>query len=304
MIVTSGDHAPIAMAAAQTGLHVFVEKPMALCSWRLRADDRGRRNAGVQLMVGTMKRYDPAYERLGELLTSLRPDLRLVRVTTLESPFAPYVAHYPLFDGEERCADILSAHGQADAQRVDVRLVRPTSRLGWCYRWILLDNLVHEFNALRGVLGEPTEVVSADLSRDLREHQPALRRDRLPPNVGRSARDRAVQAAVRVLRAGPAPDARTAVAVLAQRPEPAPRRRAARRAPPTAGSARSSCRTRTRSSASWREFADCVAAAVSHERRGRTGSQTCGSARPWPVRIRASIPAHRVGRRRQGHKRS
>ena len=39
----------------------------------------------------------------------------------------------------------------------------PTTRTRWCYRWILLDNLVHEFNALRGVLGEPTEVRSADL---------------------------------------------------------------------------------------------------------------------------------------------
>ena len=26
------------------------------------------RSAGVRLMVGTMKRYDPAYERLAELL--------------------------------------------------------------------------------------------------------------------------------------------------------------------------------------------------------------------------------------------
>ena len=32
MVLTSGDHAPIAIAAAQAGLHVFVEKPMALSS--------------------------------------------------------------------------------------------------------------------------------------------------------------------------------------------------------------------------------------------------------------------------------
>ena len=34
MVLTSGDHAPIAIAAAQAGLHVFVEKPMALCQRR------------------------------------------------------------------------------------------------------------------------------------------------------------------------------------------------------------------------------------------------------------------------------
>ena len=43
--------------------------------------------AGVRLMVGTMKRYDPAYQRLLELLPDV-DDLRMVRVTTLESPLA------------------------------------------------------------------------------------------------------------------------------------------------------------------------------------------------------------------------
>ena len=32
LVLTSSDHAPVAIAAAQAGKHVFVEKPMALCS--------------------------------------------------------------------------------------------------------------------------------------------------------------------------------------------------------------------------------------------------------------------------------
>ena len=51
--------------------------------------------AGVRLMVGTMKRYDPAYERMLEVLPDAG-ELRLVRVTTLESPFAPYIEGYAL----------------------------------------------------------------------------------------------------------------------------------------------------------------------------------------------------------------
>lgn len=165
MVLTSGDHAPIAIEAARAGLHVFVEKPMALSSAECAAMIEAADTAGVRLMVGTMKRYDPAYERLGELMTDIRGDVRLARATTLESPFAPYVSHYPLVTGEPPAADVLEELQAADERALDAALGDADEETRWCYRWILLDNLVHEFNALRGVLGEPTEVVSVDLGR-------------------------------------------------------------------------------------------------------------------------------------------
>ena len=76
LIATSGDHAPIAIDAARAGKHVFVEKPMALSSADGERMAQAARQAGVRLMVGTMKRYDPAYERLAELLPAVS-DLRL-----------------------------------------------------------------------------------------------------------------------------------------------------------------------------------------------------------------------------------
>jgi predicted dehydrogenase len=164
MVLTSGDHAPIAIEAAQAGRHVFVEKPMALSSAECARMIEAAERAGVRLMVGTMKRYDPAYERLGELLADVRADLRLARVTTLESPFAPYISHYPLIAGDPPPPDVMQELQAADERALDSALGDADEQTRWCYRWILLDNLVHEFNALRGVLGEPTEVVSAQLA--------------------------------------------------------------------------------------------------------------------------------------------
>jgi predicted dehydrogenase len=163
MILTSGDHAPIALAAAQAGLHVFVEKPMALSSHSAEEIVRAAGSAGVQLMVGMMKRYDPAYERLAALLPDL-DDLRLVRVTTLESPLEPYVAHYPMLRGGRPPDALLDELRLAEDREIDQALPATDEPTRWCYRWILLDSLVHELNALRGVLGEPTEIRSADLS--------------------------------------------------------------------------------------------------------------------------------------------
>jgi predicted dehydrogenase len=163
MILTSGDHAPIAVEGARSGRHVFAEKPMALSSVGGEQMLEAARHAGVVLMVGTMKRYDPAYERLTELIGDVR-DLSLVRVTTLESPLAPYVTHYPLVQGEPLPADLLEQLRAEDERAVDAAIGEADEETRWCYRWILLDNLVHELNALRGVLGEPTEISHAELS--------------------------------------------------------------------------------------------------------------------------------------------
>jgi predicted dehydrogenase len=163
LIATSGDHAPIAISAAQAGCHVLVEKPMALCFADAERMVAAARDADVQLMVRTMKRYDPAYERLREMLDGA-DDLRLVRVTTLESPFEPYVAHYPLVSATDAPPDVIADLQAREAEVLDAALPGVDAETRHCYRWIMLDNLVHELNALRGVLGEPTEVVSADLS--------------------------------------------------------------------------------------------------------------------------------------------
>jgi predicted dehydrogenase len=163
MVLTSGDHGPIAIGAASRGMHVFVEKPMALSSQECGRMIEAAAQADVRLMVGTMKRYDPAYERLRILLADLT-DLRLVRVTTLESPLEPYVAHYPRLEGGPPDAQTLAELKQADEEAVTTALGDADEQTRWCYRWILLDNLVHELNALRGVLGDPREIRSADLS--------------------------------------------------------------------------------------------------------------------------------------------
>jgi predicted dehydrogenase len=112
------------------------------------------RTAGVTLMVGTMKRYDPAYERLVELLPEAG-EMRLVRVTTLESPLEPYVAHYALVP-PGAVDPVVLAKLRADGEERIRAAVGDGDRLGaHVYRAVLLDSLVHELNALRGLLGEP-----------------------------------------------------------------------------------------------------------------------------------------------------
>jgi predicted dehydrogenase len=154
LVLTGGSHAPIAIEAAKAGLHVLVEKPMCFSTTEAAAMVETADQAGVTLMVAYNKRYDPAYLRFRDEVSAL-PDPRFLRVTTLESPIAPYVTHYPLSPvarppsevqerlAAESAASITGAVGDAD----------PVLRR--IYHAVLLDTLVHELNAVRGLLGEP-----------------------------------------------------------------------------------------------------------------------------------------------------
>src|ERR1700694_588486 len=161
-VLPSGSHAPDAIAAAKAGMHVLVEKPMCFSVAEGQAMVEAADKAGVTLMVAYNKRYDPAYLRLVEESAHLR-DVRLFRITTLESPLEPYVSHYNLRRGgplpkelaqtltDDNQARITAAIGEAD----------PLSR--WAYHVVLLDSLVHELNAMRGVMGEPERLEYSDI---------------------------------------------------------------------------------------------------------------------------------------------
>jgi predicted dehydrogenase len=159
LILTSGSHAPIASAAAQAGLHMLIEKPLcfSVAEGERIVDEAAA--AGVVMMVGYNKRYDPAYLRAVEEARTLR-GLRLVRVTTLESPFAPYVAHYPLTRANGPLDPALAADTEA---RIAAAVPGADAAARQAYHAVLLDSMVHEFNAVRGLLGEPDSLDFADI---------------------------------------------------------------------------------------------------------------------------------------------
>jgi predicted dehydrogenase len=162
LILTSGSHAPAAIAAANAGLHVLVEKPMCFSVAEGRAMIDAADQSGVTLMVAYNKRYDPAYMRLVEESVSLR-DLRLLRITTLESPLGPYVQHYNLRRGAPLPADLAETLADDNEARITAAIGEADPLSRWAYHLVLLDSLVHELNAMRGVMGEPDRLDFADI---------------------------------------------------------------------------------------------------------------------------------------------
>jgi predicted dehydrogenase len=165
LVLTPGSRAPIAIAAAEAGRHVLVEKPMCFSVAEGHAMIEAAERAGVTLMVAYNKRYDPAFLRLKEEMRALK-DLRSVRVTTLESPLQPYVDHYVLHRGEPLPPDVLAPLSADNEARITAALGEADALSRKAYHLVLLDSMVHEFNVIRGVLGEPDRLEFADI----REH--------------------------------------------------------------------------------------------------------------------------------------
>ncbi len=162
LILTSGSHAPIAIAAAEAGLHVFVEKPMCFSVQEGQAMVDAAARASVTLMVGYPKRYDPAFARFTEEVGA-HPHPKLLRVTTCESPFHPYVTHYPLNPPGQVDEQVLSALRRDTHDRLVEAIGTDDEFYVNQYHAVMLDTLVHEINTVRGVLGEPDRLDYVEL---------------------------------------------------------------------------------------------------------------------------------------------
>ena len=162
LVLTSGSHAPIAVEAARAGLHVLVEKPMCFSVAEGQAMVAAAEEAGVTLMVAYPKRYDPAYVRFREAVSELTTP-RLVRVTTFESPFLPYIEHYALPRPAPVRGDVLAVLQAETEASIRSAIGEATDFERQVYRMVLLDTLVHELNTVRGLLGEPDRLDYVDL---------------------------------------------------------------------------------------------------------------------------------------------
>jgi len=162
LVLTSGSHAPPAIAAAAAGMHVFVEKPMCFSTTEGAAMLGAAARADVVLMVGYPKRYDPAYRRARDVVGRLG-DVRFARVTTLEAPSAPYLAHHRVVRGHDVAPDQVATWRAESDRSIDEAIGSVVDDARSMFRSVLLDTMVHEFNLLRGILGEPTEVRFASL---------------------------------------------------------------------------------------------------------------------------------------------
>lgn len=161
MVLASDEyHADFVTAACRAGMHVFVEKPMCLNLREAESILNERDDAGVQVMVGYMRRYAPAFlEAVSEVRSwdainyaSLRDIIGQNRLLIDQSSVVARVDDTPAAvsrDRAERARKLVEeAIGEASPD-----LIR-------AYR-MLCGLAIHDISAMREMLGIPESVRAA-----------------------------------------------------------------------------------------------------------------------------------------------
>src|SRR5258708_13084205 len=154
IVLTPGSHAAPAIAALEAGKHVIVEKPMCFTQREADAMIAAAKLHGRHLMVAYMKRYDPGYLYGRDLVRSMK-GLRYVQINVLHPAEHLYFAHHRVKRfGDVPQPTIESLQREADQLAFEAIDPAPPP-MPFLYLDVFLGSMVHDINALRGILGSP-----------------------------------------------------------------------------------------------------------------------------------------------------
>src|SRR5258708_4361752 len=169
LVLASGVHGDFVRSALDAGKHVFVEKPLGFSLAETEMIARASARCDRVVQVGYHKRFDPAVIRAREVVRQM-PGLRLVEVTVLHPDDDAYRRHHALLPVRPR-ADLTEPELDALAIReASTEPIRSAlmSTLGadappavHVALLVLLTSLIHDINVVRGLVGEPEDVLSA-----------------------------------------------------------------------------------------------------------------------------------------------
>ena len=163
LVLSGGTHAPPVIAAIEAGKHVLVEKPLCYTLREANAIAQAAKRANVKVMVAYMKRYDPGYRTAQGLLQGMQ-DVRYIQINTLHPAEDDYLGIHGILRFNDIPADVLSPLAAAEESLFDEAIGRVVpATLRKVYGNIVIGSMVHDMNALRGLMGEPDRVLFTDI---------------------------------------------------------------------------------------------------------------------------------------------
>jgi predicted dehydrogenase len=165
VVCNTGPHSPPAIAATEAGKHVLVEKPMATKVEEAEAMVAAAERNGVSLMVGYMKRHDPAYRYAAARVHEMT-DIRFVQVNHLHPDNSLHLAEFRLIRPDDLPPINAESIALEESTRIASALGLSVDQLPAHLRtafFFVLYSMIHDIGNLSGLFGPPARVVSTDL---------------------------------------------------------------------------------------------------------------------------------------------
>ncbi|MGB8645229.1 MAG: Gfo/Idh/MocA family oxidoreductase [Anaerolineae bacterium] len=157
LVTTSGNHYAQVRAALDAGKHVLSEKPVCYSAHEAEELIEAARRADRKLMVAYMKRYDPGYLWAQAQLRQMS-DLRYIQINTLHPAEDDYLRIHNIVRYNDIPAETLKALQAQDNTDIIAAVGEIAPALRSTYANVLLGSMVHDVNALRGLVGDPEGV--------------------------------------------------------------------------------------------------------------------------------------------------
>jgi predicted dehydrogenase len=169
IVLLAGSHAPLVATALDQGHWVLCEKPLAYSRAEL-----ARIPPDSRLMVGYMKQYDPASQRMLEILREVGglQTVRHLDVTVLH-PSQESQLLFAKIRPSRPSPETLAPYLDADEQALATALGEAPERLRRLYSDVVLGSMCHDLSLMRLFTGPPRTV----------EHVAVWPDDTFPPSV-------------------------------------------------------------------------------------------------------------------------
>jgi predicted dehydrogenase len=161
VLVTNKNHAPPSIAAMENGKHVFVEKPIAFNLRQAGEMIQASRENHVKLLVGYMKRYDPAFDVMKKLISEI-DKLHMIRVHEFAGTYMINREIYDLVKASDLDPDTLKDVIKQDQQDLLEDIGKDRVDLLEAHD-IMIHLCIHDINALHGLYGLPENILCAEL---------------------------------------------------------------------------------------------------------------------------------------------
>jgi predicted dehydrogenase len=146
-------HVDLSIAALERGLHVFCEKPLCYAAEDADRVTSARDGADRVVQIGYMKRFDPSWRLLRELVRGSGDRLRLISVEVNDPDFWPYVEHRDFLAGGDVPASLIQESERLRAQQVGRSLGRaPASAEIRGFAGPFCSAMVHDINLVHGLI--------------------------------------------------------------------------------------------------------------------------------------------------------